>query len=170
MLWKLSGLYGVLDSMLHLGCTPRLWYLRPVLASRRLTYMGLEFPKAQPTPYECYLRPVEASTNQWASYDSTSSHKWSLFLSQFPRYYTLKRSKYYVVFIDDYTRMCWFYFLKLKSEVAAIFLKFKKWIESQRAFKIQFSRSNNGKEYTTYYFNIFCEEVGIEHQHTTPYI
>ncbi|RHN79907.1 putative RNA-directed DNA polymerase [Medicago truncatula] len=31
---------------------------------------------------------------------------------------SLNESKYYIVFIDDYTRMCWIYFLKSKSEVA----------------------------------------------------
>ena len=30
-------------------------------------------------------------------------------------------------------------------------------------------RSNNGKEYTSNQFNQFYEEVGIEHQLTTPY-
>jgi len=30
---------------------------------------------------------------------------------------SLKESKYYIIFIDDFTRMCWIYFLKSKSEV-----------------------------------------------------
>ena len=33
----------------------------------------------------------------------------------------LKGSKYYIIFIDDFTRMCWIYFLKFKSEVADVF-------------------------------------------------
>ena len=31
-------------------------------------------------------------------------------------------------------------------------------------------RSDNGKEYTSDKFNQFCEEAGIEHQLTAPYI
>jgi len=38
---------------------------------------------------------------------------------------SLNGSRYYIDFIDDYTRMCWVYFLKFKTEVASVFLKFK---------------------------------------------
>jgi len=34
---------------------------------------------------------------------------------------SLNGNKYYIVFIDDYIRFCWIYFLKLKSEVANVF-------------------------------------------------
>ncbi|KAA3467511.1 Retrovirus-related Pol polyprotein from transposon TNT 1-94 [Gossypium australe] len=36
-------------------------------------------------------------------------------------------------------------------------------------YKIQALRSDNGKEYISDQLNLFCEEVGIEHQLTTPY-
>jgi hypothetical protein len=49
---------------------------------------------------------------------------------------SLNGSKYYIVFIDDYTRMCWIYFMKFKSEVAHIFWKFKAWIEAQSKCKL----------------------------------
>nr|KYP38814.1 Retrovirus-related Pol polyprotein from transposon TNT 1-94 [Cajanus cajan] len=82
---------------------------------------------------------------------------------------SLNGSKYYILFIDDLTRMCWIYFLKFTSEVVGIFWRFKAWIENQSGCKIQVLRSNNGKEYISDQFNSFCEEVGIEHQLTTPY-
>lgn len=66
-------------------------------------------------------------------------------------------------------RMCWIYFLRFKSEVVAIFWKFKQWIKTQSGCKIQSLRSDNGKEYTYDQFNMFCEEAGIEHQLTAPY-
>ena len=62
-----------------------------------------------------------------------------------------------------------FFFLKFKHEVAGVFVKFKKMVENQSGYKIQFLRSGNGKEYTSTQFNMFCEEPGIEHQVTTPY-
>ena len=34
---------------------------------------------------------------------------------------SLKCSLYYVVFIDDFTQMCWIFFLKHKSNVAQVF-------------------------------------------------
>ena len=43
---------------------------------------------------------------------------------------SLNNSKYYIVFIDDYSRMYWIYFMKLKYEVADIFVKFKAWVET----------------------------------------
>lgn len=82
---------------------------------------------------------------------------------------SLKESKYYIIFIDDFSRMCWIYFLQSKSEVAGVFWKFKLWIEKQSGCMIQALRSDNGKEYTSAQFTMFCEEAGIEHQLTTPY-
>ncbi|KAE8666818.1 hypothetical protein F3Y22_tig00112491pilonHSYRG00346 [Hibiscus syriacus] len=82
---------------------------------------------------------------------------------------SLKGSKYYILFIDDFSRMCWIYFLKFKSEVAGVFWKFKAWVENQSGCKIQVIRSDNGKEDTSEQFNIFCEDAGIEHQLTAPY-
>jgi hypothetical protein len=62
---------------------------------------------------------------------------------------SLKGSLYYIIFIDDFSRMCWIFFLKFKSEVARVFWKFKKMVKNQSGCKIQSIRSNNGKEYTS---------------------
>ena len=62
-----------------------------------------------------------------------------------------------------------FFFLKFKHEVAEVFVKFKKMVETQSSCKIQCLRSNNGKEYTSAKFNQFYEESIIEHQLTAPY-
>ena len=75
---------------------------------------------------------------------------------------SLAGSRYHVAFIDDFTRMCWIFFLKFKSEVARVFWKFKKIMENQSGNQIQILRSDNGKEYTSENFNAFCEEAGIE--------
>jgi len=61
---------------------------------------------------------------------------------------SLQDSLYYILFIDDHTRMCWIYFLKFKSEVAGVFCKFKNIMENQSGYKIQILRSDSGKEYT----------------------
>lgn len=82
---------------------------------------------------------------------------------------SLAGSRYYIAFIDDFTRMCWIYSLKFKSEVARVFWKFQKMVENQSGCKIQVLKSDNGKEYTSEEFNLFCEESGIEHQLTAPY-
>lgn len=56
---------------------------------------------------------------------------------------SLNGSRYFITFIDDYTRMCWIYFMKQKLEVAEVFLKFKRWVENQSGGKIQVIRSDN---------------------------
>ncbi|KAH9750688.1 hypothetical protein KPL71_013969 [Citrus sinensis] len=66
-------------------------------------------------------------------------------------------------------RMCWIYFMKLKYEVADIFVKFKAWVETQSRCKMQVIRSDNGTKDTFEKFNKFCEDAGIEHQLTAPY-
>ncbi|KAK9165806.1 hypothetical protein Scep_000997 [Stephania cephalantha] len=81
---------------------------------------------------------------------------------------SLKGSLYYAAFIDDFTRMCWIFFLKHKSEVARAVLNFKARVENESGC-IQTLRSDNGKEYTSEFFNQLCEEAGIHHQLTTPY-
>ena len=82
---------------------------------------------------------------------------------------SLKGSRYYILFIDDFTRMCWIFFMKYKSEVVEIFWKFKKNVENQSRCRIQAIRSDNGKEYTSLEFNQYCEDAGIEHQLKTLY-
>jgi len=69
---------------------------------------------------------------------------------------SLSRSTYYIAFIDDYTRLCWVYFLKFKSDIANVFLKFKNWIENLSGHKIRVIRSNNSTEYTLDKFAKFC--------------
>ena len=81
---------------------------------------------------------------------------------------SLKGSLYYVVFIDDFTWMCWIFFLKHRSEVAQVFQKFKVKVENESGCRIQTLRSDNGKEYTSESFNRFYEKAGIQHQFITP--
>jgi hypothetical protein len=82
---------------------------------------------------------------------------------------SLNGSLYYVIFIDDFTRMCWIFFLKHKSKVARVFWNFKARVENESGCKIQTLRSDNGKEYTSEAFDQFCAETGIHHQLTVPY-
>ena len=39
-------------------------------------------------------------------------------------------NKYMMAFIDDYTRMCWVYLLKNKSDAFQTFKNFHAWIEN----------------------------------------
>ena len=44
---------------------------------------------------------------------------------------SLGGSKYYLSFIDEFSKMTWIYFLKKKSEVFEKFLEFKALVENQ---------------------------------------
>lgn len=82
---------------------------------------------------------------------------------------SLQGSLYFILFIDDFTRMCWIFFLKCKSEVAEVFWKYKTMVENKSGYRIQVVRLDNGTEYTSSRFKSLYEEAGIEHQFTTPY-
>jgi hypothetical protein len=53
-------------------------------------------------------------------------------------------NKYFIIFVDDYARMCWVYFLKFKSGALNVFKKFQVFVELQSDFKIQKLRSDRG--------------------------
>jgi hypothetical protein len=76
---------------------------------------------------------------------------------------------YYVYFIDDYSHKTWVYFLKSKDEVFSKFKEFKALIENLFERNIKILRSDNGGEYTSKEFEIFCKDVEIKRELTTLY-
>ncbi|KAL4278554.1 hypothetical protein GQ457_03G001430 [Hibiscus cannabinus] len=82
---------------------------------------------------------------------------------------SLGGNRYYITFIDDYSRKCWVYILKEKSEALAKFKEFKAMAEKQSGQYIKILRSDRGGEYTTKLFEDFCKEHGIIHQLTVRY-
>ena len=74
-----------------------------------------------------------------------------------------------MTFIDDYTRMCWVYLLKNKSDAFLTFKNFHKWIENDAQSHIGSIRTDNGKEYTSNEFENYLRQHGIKHQTTVPY-
>lgn len=76
---------------------------------------------------------------------------------------------YYVIFIDDFSRKTWIYFLKTKKETFIKFQEFKAFVEKQTGKHIRALRTNNGREFESHYFDDFCKEAGIKRQWTVPY-
>jgi hypothetical protein len=77
--------------------------------------------------------------------------------------------KYFLTFIDDFSRRTWVYFLKLKSEVFDKFLAYKALVEKQFGHQIQRLRTDNGGEYVNNNFTSYCTTQGIQMQHIVPY-
>ncbi|XP_076933425.1 uncharacterized protein LOC143599326 [Bidens hawaiensis] len=82
---------------------------------------------------------------------------------------SLGGSRYFVLFTDDYSRMTWVYFLREKSEVFGKFKILKAKIENETGGKIKAIRSDNGGEFCSKEFNMFCDNEGIRHNLTAPY-
>ncbi|KAI5328021.1 hypothetical protein L3X38_027417 [Prunus dulcis] len=78
-------------------------------------------------------------------------------------------NKYFITFIDDYSRMCWVYFLRNKSSVISVFKKFKVFVELQIGFNLKKLRSDRGGEYTSHEFLEYCSDLGMERQLTIAY-
>ena len=74
---------------------------------------------------------------------------------------SLSGNKYFIFFIDDYTRMCWVYFIKLNHEVFSVFKQFKALVENQSNLSIKILRSDNGTKYTSSQLVEFCSTAGI---------
>lgn len=76
-------------------------------------------------------------------------------------------NRYFPTFIDDCTRMCWVYLLRLKSVVFCVFKKtiIKLWI----GHKLKKWRTNRGGEYASPDFKRFCEDVGLKRKLTIAY-
>lgn len=77
--------------------------------------------------------------------------------------------KYFITFIDDYSRKVYVYFLKNKMDIKSVFKKFKDEVENELERKIKILRSDNGKEYCNKEFSDFLASSGIKHQTSSPY-
>lgn len=82
---------------------------------------------------------------------------------------SLNSSKYFVVFVDDYRRMTWVYFVKERSDALYVFKKFKSYVEKQSGYSLKTLRPDRGGEFISREFNAFCDENGIRRQLTTSY-
>ena len=82
---------------------------------------------------------------------------------------SLSGFEYFIIFIDDYSRKTWIYFLKAKNEVFEKFKECKVQIENILDKRIKTLRSENGGEYNSKEFEAYCKDAGIKRELTTPY-
>ena len=77
-------------------------------------------------------------------------------------------SKYFLLFVEDFNRKMWVYFLKKKSDAFPVFRKFKSLVEKESGKSIITLRSDNGGEFCSNEFSSFLDTHGIKCQLTTP--
>ncbi|CAM8877197.1 unnamed protein product [Rhodiola kirilowii] len=72
--------------------------------------------------------------------------------------------RYFVTFVDDFSRMTWIYFMKNRSELFQHFSSVCAEIQTQFGVPVKILRSDNAKEYLSAPFHEFMQKHGILHQ------
>ncbi|KAG6512700.1 hypothetical protein ZIOFF_030829 [Zingiber officinale] len=84
---------------------------------------------------------------------------------------SLGGSKFFITFIDDFTRKVWIKFLKEKSQAFQAFKDFKIEVENYTGLRIKTLRTDHGGEYISNEAEKYFREHGIRHEliaHFTP--
>eukprot|EP00261_Vitis_vinifera_P019697 XP_010650252.1 PREDICTED: uncharacterized protein LOC104879339 [Vitis vinifera] len=71
-------------------------------------------------------------------------------------------ARYFILFLDDYSRYTWFYPLQTKDQALPAFKKFKLQVENQFDAKIKCLQSDNGGEFRS--FKTFLQQTSIFHR------
>jgi len=82
---------------------------------------------------------------------------------------SLGGAKYFLLFIDDYSRYTTVYTIRNKSAVIDCFRNYKAEVENQYSQKIKRFQSDGGGEYTSTAFSKLLLEAGIVREQTAPY-
>jgi transposase InsO family protein len=77
--------------------------------------------------------------------------------------------RYFLSFIDDFSRKTWIYFLHEKSEAFTMFKRYKACVEKETGAYLKCLRTDRGGEFNSNEFEEFCKENGITRQLTTAY-
>lgn len=76
--------------------------------------------------------------------------------------------RYFMLLIDDYSRMTWETFLKEKLEALYRFKSFKYMVENEMDLKIKCLGFEKGGDFTSNEFNNICEDNEIKRHLSTP--
>ena len=72
-------------------------------------------------------------------------------------------SRYFVVFVDDYSCYSWIFNMKHHFELLQVYSNFAKMVETQFSKHIKIFRSDNALEYTQYTFQAVLYSYGTVH-------
>ena len=70
-----------------------------------------------------------------------------------------EKHKYYVIFVDDFSRKCWIFFMHKKDQTFSKFYEFKALVEKESGKQVKALRSDDGGEYMSNGFkNLYAKE------------
>lgn len=75
--------------------------------------------------------------------------------------------RYFIVFVDDYSRCTWYFPMHLKYDLYAIFYQFRALVERQFSCQIKSIQSDLGGEYCK--LHAFLTSFGIDHRQSCAY-
>ncbi|PKA46730.1 Retrovirus-related Pol polyprotein from transposon TNT 1-94 [Apostasia shenzhenica] len=79
---------------------------------------------------------------------------------------SMNNSRYFILFIDDFSRMSWVFFLVHKSDALDKFIEFRAFAEKECGYPIKVLRTDRGGEFLSHDFNLYCKKYGIRRQLT----
>lgn len=82
---------------------------------------------------------------------------------------SLGKARYFLLFVDDFSRMCTVYFLREKNETFKYLRQYKDLVETQQSKRIKILRSDNGGEFCSTEMENYLRKCGIVHQKTNSY-
>ena len=82
---------------------------------------------------------------------------------------SLGNNKYFLTFIDDFSKKIWLYLINRKLEVFNCFVEWKKLVEKQSGKVVKILRSDDGGKYHNGEFAYYCKKEGIIHEIVAPY-
>ena len=77
---------------------------------------------------------------------------------------SLMGCRYFVIFVDDYSRTMWLYLLKPKSEVSQVIVNFCRMISNQFGRQIKRFQTDNGTEFFNTEVKSYFSQSGIIHE------
>nr|GEX72333.1 hypothetical protein [Tanacetum cinerariifolium] len=82
---------------------------------------------------------------------------------------TPTRNRYFMLLVDDYSRVMWVYLLKMKDEALEVFKNFRRKVEVETGEKLKLLRTDCGGDFLSNQFTTNCKETWLERHFTSPY-
>ena len=147
-----------------------LWHYR--LGHPNFVYFEKIFPKLfnnkNPNQFKCEICQLSKHTRHvFPSHAYKSSQPFTVIHSDVwgpARINNISGARWFVLFIDDHTRITWIFLMKEKTEVCQIFKNFNNMIQTQFHTRIRVLRTDNGKEFFNRSLGDYLLGEGIVHQ------